>query len=83
MANEFIARNGLIAQNNSEITGSLIVTNGITGSIQGTASQALTSSFITGSNVYGPLGSNSILSSSFALSASYALTASFIDAGFY
>ena len=41
MANEFIARNGLIAQNNSTITGSLTVTQGITGSLQGTASYAV------------------------------------------
>ena len=40
MANEFIARNGLIAQNNSVVTGSLIVTQGITGSLFGTASYA-------------------------------------------
>jgi hypothetical protein len=33
--NEFIARNGLIAQNNSTVTGSLIVTAGITGSFTG------------------------------------------------
>jgi hypothetical protein len=48
MANEFTARNGLIAQKDSVITGSLIVTNGITGSLLGTASyatQALSSSF--------------------------------------
>ena len=38
MANEFIARNGLIAQESSVVTGSLIVTQGITGSLQGTAS---------------------------------------------
>jgi len=38
MANEFIARNGLIAQNNSTVTGSLTVTQGITGSLFGTAS---------------------------------------------
>ena len=37
MANEFIARNGLIAQNNSTITGSLTVSSslGVTGSING------------------------------------------------
>jgi hypothetical protein len=40
MANEFVARNGLIAQNNSTVTGSLNVTGGITGSLQGTASWA-------------------------------------------
>ena len=38
MANEFIARNGLIAQQSSVVTGSLTVTQGITGSLQGTAS---------------------------------------------
>jgi hypothetical protein len=40
MANEFVARNGLIAQNNSTITGSLTVTQGITGSFFGTATTA-------------------------------------------
>jgi hypothetical protein len=51
MANEFIARNGLISQNNSVVTGSLTVTQGITGSLQGTATtasyvlQAVSSSF--------------------------------------
>jgi len=40
MANEFIARNGLIAQKNSTVTGSLTVTAGITGSLLGTASWA-------------------------------------------
>jgi hypothetical protein len=34
---------------------------------------AVTASFVTGSNVYGPFGSNSIISSSFALTASFAL----------
>jgi hypothetical protein len=50
----------------------------ITGSLQGTASFARTSSFVTGSNVFGPFGSNSITSASFAVSASRATTASFI-----
>ena len=61
MANEFVARNGLIAQNNSTVTGSLNVTGGITGSLLGTASyanEALSSSF-----------------ASTALSSSYSLTA--------
>jgi hypothetical protein len=48
---------------------SLLVSNGITGSLLGTAS---TASFVTGSNVYGPYGSNSVISSSYALTASYA-----------
>jgi len=49
MANEFIARKGLIALEASQITGSLNVSGGITGSLQGTsswASNALTSSFV-------------------------------------
>ena len=45
MANEFIARNGVIALNNSQITGSLNVAGGITGSFSGTASYALTASY--------------------------------------
>jgi hypothetical protein len=55
MANEFIARNGLIAQNNSTVTGSLEVTQGITGSLLGTASyatQALTASY---ASTYAPV----------------------------
>jgi hypothetical protein len=48
MPNEFIARNGLRAQNSSDITGSLRVTAGITGSLQGTASFALSASYAPG-----------------------------------
>jgi hypothetical protein len=47
---------------------------------------ALTSSFVTASNVWGIFGSNSVLSSSYAsgsTSASYSLTASYIDGGLY
>jgi hypothetical protein len=61
-----------------------IFSGSFTGSLFGTASyatsasQALTSSFITASNVFGPFGSNSVISSSFALTASYA---SFADNG--
>jgi len=40
------------------------------------ASYALTASFITASNVYGPFGSNSIVSASYAATASYATTTS-------
>jgi hypothetical protein len=52
MANEFVAKNGLISQNNTTVSGSLTVTQGITGSLFGTsswaysASQALTASYI-------------------------------------
>ena len=56
------------------ITGSLRVTAGITGSLQGTASFAITSSYVTASNVFGPYGSNSVISSSYAI---YATTASY------
>jgi hypothetical protein len=45
MANEFVARNGVIAQNNSVVSGSLVVTNGITGSLFGTSSQAVSASY--------------------------------------
>ena len=40
MANEFVAKNGLISQNNTTISGSLTVTQGVTGSLLGTASYA-------------------------------------------
>ena len=46
MPNEFVTRNGLIAQNNSTISGSLTVTGGITGSIA-SASYALTASYVS------------------------------------
>jgi hypothetical protein len=39
-----------------------------------TVGTANTASFVTASNVFGPFGSNSILSSSYALTASYALS---------
>lgn len=47
-----------------------------TGSLYGTSSWAentLTASFVTSSNVYGPFGSDSVLSASYALTASFAL----------
>ena len=56
----------------------------ITSSFAQTASFVLgtveTASFVTGSNVYGPHGSNSILSASFAVSSSIAESASFASA---
>lgn len=83
-----------------QITGSLGVTGGITGSLLGTSSYAAqaasasywsgstayaqtssvaisasfasTAFFVTASNVFGPYGASSILSSSYALTASYA-----------
>ena len=71
MANEFIARNGLIAQNNSTVTGSLVVTDGITGSLYGTASWATNAS--TSSYVLNAVSSSFSTTSSYALTASYAL----------
>jgi hypothetical protein len=78
---EFIIRNGLIAQNNSIITGSFIVTNGITGSLFGTSSYAMnsltasyalntsqinTGSFATtGSNIF--IGNQTITGSAFLI----------------
>jgi len=90
MANEFTARNGFISKKDSIITGSLTVTNGITGRLFGTASwasNAQTASFL-------PVGTYNItaswavsasqaVSSSFATSASFSSTASYIDGGFY
>jgi len=71
MANEFVARNGVIALNNSTVTGSLNVTAGITGSLQGTASWAL--NFITSSVT-------NATSASFASTASYFITSSVTNA---
>lgn len=75
-----ISDNGSVVSinSNSEITGSLIVTAGITGSLFGTSSwatNAVTASYITSSNVQGPFGADSILSASYALTASFALNA--------
>ena len=76
----------LYPNNKHEMTGSLTVSSGITGSLYGTASWAIsaswapiqtnvdTASFISSSNVYGPYGFDSIKTSSFALTASSADT---------
>jgi hypothetical protein len=67
MPNEFVARNGIIALNNSQITGSLNVSQGITGSLFGTSSwsnNAATSSYILN-----------------AVSSSFAATASNVQGG--
>lgn len=84
--NEFRIKNGFFSEGSSNITGSLEVTAGITGSLQGmatSASFAATASFITASNIYGPYGSNSVVSSSYALSASYAVSSSFSTTASY
>jgi hypothetical protein len=67
MANEFVARNGLIAQDNSTISGSLTVTNGITGAINGTASYASNANLLDGldSSVFTSTGSFNAQTASF------------------
>ena len=66
----------VIVSGSDAFLNALTVTNGITGSLHGTASwaqNAITSSFVTGSNVFGPFGSNSVISASFAVSASHVI----------
>ena len=80
MPNEFVARNGIIALNNSIVTGSLNVTAGITGSLFGTSSHAVTASFFGGSisTAVSASYASSSTSASYAsssTSASYALNA--------
>ena len=55
--------NKVVVSGSNASLNSLTVSNGITGSLLGTAS---TASFVTGSNVYGPYGSNSVISASYA-----------------
>lgn len=62
-------------------TGTLYYGSGSTNAVRTiTASLGLTASYVTSSNVYGPYGSNSILSASWARSSSYAITASYVRA---
>jgi hypothetical protein len=71
----------VIVSGSDAFLNSLEVTNGITGSLHGTASWAqnsITSSFITASNVFGPFGSNSVISASYA---TFAETASYASNG--
>jgi hypothetical protein len=67
---EFIARNGLIAQNNSTISGSLNVTSGITGSLLGTASFATTASYLTGYISPFPYTGSAVISGSLTVTGS-------------
>ncbi len=69
MANEFVAKNGLISQNNTTVSGSLTVTQGITGSLQGTASWATNATTVSyaltasaaGDNTYIQYNNNGVL----------------------
>jgi len=78
--------------NNMSVTGSFLVsgsaifnnpinvTAGFTSSLSGTASYAtnfVSASYITSSNIFGPFGSNSILSSSYSVSSSFTSTSDF------
>jgi hypothetical protein len=74
MANEFIIRKGFISLTDSQITGSLNVTAGITGSLLGTASFATSASYALSASYSLTATSASYASSS--TSASYAGTAS-------
>lgn len=61
MANEFRIKNGFESQGNSNVTGSLTVTAGITGSLFGTASWAVSASnvnIIAGPNITINRGNN-------------------------
>jgi len=93
MANEFIARNGVIALANSTVSGSLSVTNSVSGSIftgsfignlTGTASYsnlALTASYVSGaSSISASYAATASIatSASFASTSSFAFTASYI-----
>jgi hypothetical protein len=71
MANEFKIKNGYLSEGNSQITGSLNVSAGITGSLFGTSSyaiQALTASYV-----------QTAQTASYVLSSSYATTASYVQ----
>jgi hypothetical protein len=87
MANEFRIKNGYFSEGNSQVTGSLTVTAGITGSLFGTASwaeNAVTASFLSGTVATASFAQTAsyvlnAVSASFVTSASYASTATNID----
>jgi hypothetical protein len=74
MANEFKIKNGYLSEGNSQITGSLNVSAGITGSLFGTSSFAITASHALNLS---PTATASYATQ--ALSASYATTASYVQ----
>lgn len=76
---EFIAKKGLISQGNAQVTGSLVVRDGITGRLYDTASYAITTSYAAStvaSAVSASFASASI-SASYSVQADFAQTASF------
>lgn len=71
--NEFIIKNGYRSQGNSEITGSLNVTAGITGSIEGTAtsaSYAATASYLDSYVPPFPFSGSAVITGSLTVSGS-------------
>ena len=72
MPNEFIIKNGYQSKGNSEITGSLTVTAGITGSLQGTASFAT-----SGGSPAFPFTGSAIISGSLEVTGSTNLNGTF------
>jgi hypothetical protein len=75
-------RFGTLLTNTHQFTGSVSITGSLTvnGPLNATSSWAqnvLTASFVTASNVFGPFGSNSVLSSSFAVTSSFTISSSF------
>ena len=76
---KFIAQNGIIAKNNSVITGSLNISGSILGEFFGTASYIITASYVLNSDTASYTSTISVLSSSYAessTSSSYSYTAS-------
>jgi hypothetical protein len=71
MSLEFTAKHGLISKNNSVISGSLIVTNGVTASLYGSSSYSTTASYALNSGNVIITGSTLPITSSYALTASY------------
>ena len=69
MSNEFVARNGIISQNNIQVTGSLNISNGVTGSFSGTVA---TASYVALAQTASYAAN--VLSASFSTTAGYALT---------
>ena len=91
MANEFIIKNGFFSQGSSDITGSLTVSQGITGSLFGTASytvNSLSSSYSANadlldgkdSTVFATTGSNTFIGNQ-VISGSVTITGSLLISG--
>ena len=80
MANEFVARNGVIAQNNSVVSGSLNVSGAISAVLTNVAQPNFVAyNTTTGLFTYANTGSFTATSASFATTASYAVTASYVN----